>query len=96
LKLVFVLYFQILKNPYPTPLLPAALQGIAKFSHLVSVDFFRDLLKVMKAVMASVGPAHSEEPSSHITPVYHRLLCISTAFELHSGQGERVIFSHPS
>jgi len=87
LKLVFVLYFQILKNPHPTPLLPAALQGIAKFSHLVSVDFFRDLLKAIKVVMTS-GSADSEESPSIATPVYHRLLCISAAFELLSGQGE--------
>jgi hypothetical protein len=43
--------------------------------------------------MTSVGTADSEESSSYITPVYHRLLCISTAFELLSGQGKRVIFS---
>jgi len=89
LKLVFVLYFQILKNPFPTPLLPAALQGIAKFSHLVSIDFFRDLLKAIKAIMTSVGSAAvSGESPSFVTPVCHRLLCISTAFELLSGQGE--------
>ncbi|KAI6097862.1 hypothetical protein F5141DRAFT_1254732 [Pisolithus sp. B1] len=28
LKLLFVLYFRVLKNPHPTPLLPAALRGI--------------------------------------------------------------------
>ncbi|KAI9458484.1 nucleolar complex-associated protein 3 [Russula earlei] len=48
LKLLFVLYFCILKNFAPTPLLPAALQGISKFSHLVSIDFFRDLMSVLK------------------------------------------------
>lgn len=40
--------------------------------------------------MTSVDPAaDSEEHSSYITPIYHRLLCISTAFELLSGQGKR-------
>ena len=46
--------------------------------------------------MTSVDPADSEESSSYITPVYYRLLCISTAFELHSGQGKQAIFSHPT
>ena len=73
--------------------MPAALQGIAKFAHLVSVDFFRDLLKAIKTVMTCIGAADSEEFSSYITPVYHRLLCISTAFELLSGQGKRTILS---
>jgi len=46
LKLLFVLYFRILKNPLPTPLLPGALQGISKYAHLVNIDFFKDLMKV--------------------------------------------------
>ncbi|EIN07402.1 NOC3p-domain-containing protein [Punctularia strigosozonata HHB-11173 SS5] len=52
LKLLFVLYFRILKSPRPTPLLPAALQGIARFAHLVNVDFFKDLLNVLKELVS--------------------------------------------
>jgi nucleolar complex protein 3 len=51
-----VLYFRILKNPVPTALLPAALQGISKYAHLVSIDFFRDLMRVLKDLMTSVAP----------------------------------------
>ncbi|KAI0302257.1 nucleolar complex-associated protein-domain-containing protein [Russula brevipes] len=54
LKLLFVLYFRILKNPTPTPLLPAALQGISKYAHLVSIDFFRDLMRVLKDLVTRV------------------------------------------
>jgi nucleolar complex protein 3 len=54
LKLLFVLYFRILKNPAPTPLLPAALQGISKYAHLVSIDFFRDLMHVLKDLVTRV------------------------------------------
>jgi nucleolar complex protein 3 len=57
LKLLFVLYFRILKNPAPTPLLPAALQGIAKYAHLVSIDCFRDLMHVLKDLMIRVPHA---------------------------------------
>lgn len=49
-----MLYFRILKNPAPTPLLPAALQGISKYAHLVSVDFFRDLMRVLKDLVTRV------------------------------------------
>lgn len=40
LKLIFVIYFRILKFPQSSPLLPVALEGVANFSHLVNVDFF--------------------------------------------------------
>ena len=56
-----MLYFRILKNPAPTPLLPAALQGIAKYAHLVSIDFFRDLMHVLKDLVTRVPhPASGE------------------------------------
>ncbi|KAI6133958.1 hypothetical protein EDD17DRAFT_1815413 [Pisolithus thermaeus] len=47
LKLLFVLYFRVLKNPHPSLLLPVALRGISKFAHLVNVDFFKDLIQVL-------------------------------------------------
>ena len=43
--------------------------------------------------MTYVGSADAEGSLSSATPVYHRLLCISTAFELLSGQGKRTIFT---
>ncbi|OJT15869.1 Nucleolar complex protein 3 -like protein [Trametes pubescens] len=98
LKLLFVLYFSILKNPRPTPLLPAALRGIAKFAHLVNIDFFKDLLQVLKNLMArgaedpadgdADAPAPGPHDASNIATVQHQLLCVVTAFELLSGQGE--------
>ncbi|KAH9934778.1 nucleolar complex-associated protein-domain-containing protein [Fomitopsis serialis] len=86
LKLLFVLYFRILKNPTPTPLLPAALQGISKFSHLVNIDFFRDLLQVLKGIIRGHGRTDHDTPDSR--SAQYELLCIVTAFELLSGQGE--------
>nr|VWO98758.1 Tubulin beta chain (Beta-tubulin) [Ganoderma boninense] len=111
LKLLFVLYFSVLKNPRPTPLLPAALRGISRYAHLVNIDFFKDLLQVLKTLMTQdhegliVGtnpagtkvpsdpsPAHPPAPApndtSNIAAVQHQLLCVMTAFELLSGQGE--------
>ncbi|CAL1704830.1 unnamed protein product [Somion occarium] len=93
LKLLFVLYFRILKNPHPTPLLPAALLGISKFAHLVNIDFFKDLMKVLKELMHRRSDnEEGSNPPGHvprgIKEVQHQLLCIMTAFELLSGQGE--------
>ncbi|KAF8311250.1 NOC3p-domain-containing protein [Clavulina sp. PMI_390] len=99
LKLLFVLYFRILKSPHRTPLLPAALVGISKFAHLVNIDFFKDLLATLRTLITREGTdllseLESDEKEEDIAPVddlevtRHRLLCIVTAFELLTGQGE--------
>ncbi|KIM87032.1 hypothetical protein PILCRDRAFT_815467 [Piloderma croceum F 1598] len=93
LKLLFVLYFRILKNPRPTPLLPAALQGISRFAHLVNIDFFKDLMKVLKDLISREAEDIEEDGTAPTMPrdsrdIQYRLLCIVTAFELLSGQGE--------
>ncbi|KAG8748655.1 hypothetical protein FRC10_000046 [Ceratobasidium sp. 414] len=91
LKLLFVLYFRILKHPKPTPLLPAALEGIARYAHMVNVDFFKDLLQVLRELIER-GIFHEEEDEGELVQesevLRQQLLCISTAFELLSGQGE--------
>ncbi|KAG8217486.1 nucleolar complex-associated protein-domain-containing protein [Butyriboletus roseoflavus] len=93
LKLLFVLYFRILKNPHRTPLLPAALRGLSKYAHLVNIDFFQDLMQVLKNLImreSDVIDSDGKESRSwhQNTDIQHRLLCIVTAFELLSGQGE--------
>jgi nucleolar complex protein 3 len=92
LKLLFALYFRILKMPLAKEdegrpksladkkkmeeLLPAALEGLTRFAHLVNVDFFRDLLDVLRQVSAVCHDSRTQ------------LLCIGTALDLLSGQGE--------
>jgi nucleolar complex protein 3 len=93
LKLLFALYFRILKNPRPTPLLPAVLHGISKFAHLVNIDFFKDLMQVLKDLISqesydASGPTQVLSNDTRI--IHHRLLCIATAFELLSGQGAMI------
>ncbi|WWC91753.1 uncharacterized protein L201_006700 [Kwoniella dendrophila CBS 6074] len=51
LKNLFVLYFSILKSPTRTPLLPSALEGISAYAHFINIDFFRDLLAVLKKII---------------------------------------------
>ncbi|KAJ8594323.1 nucleolar complex-associated protein 3 [Rhizopogon salebrosus TDB-379] len=94
LKLLFVLYFRVLKHPRSTPLLPAALRGISKFAHLINIDFFKDLMQVLKDLILREAPKQdaSDNPEPFgidaTTDIQYRLLCIVTAFELLSGQGE--------
>ncbi|GHJ84066.1 hypothetical protein NliqN6_0468 [Naganishia liquefaciens] len=94
LKNLFVLYFSILKQPKRSPMLPAAMEGIAKFAHLVNIEFFRDLLAVLKKIVR--GEVEDDDDEEEGRPdvvgrgyeVRLRMLGIVTAFELLSGQGE--------
>lgn len=93
--MLFALYFRILKSPTPTLLLPAALSGISQFAHMVNIDFFKDLMQVLKDLIAQ-DTTDPEDTDANLASgtlgdfqnVCHRLLCINTAFELLSGQGQ--------
>lgn len=73
-------------------MLPAAMEGIAKFAHLVNIEFFRDLLAVLKRIVrGEVEDDDDEEGRPDVVgrgyEVRLRMLGIVTAFELLSGQG---------
>ncbi|PVU89726.1 hypothetical protein BB559_004980 [Furculomyces boomerangus] len=51
LKHVFVTYFRILKHQQSPGLYPAVLEGLARFAHLISVDFFPDVLSSLKSII---------------------------------------------
>ncbi|TXT06003.1 hypothetical protein VHUM_03764 [Vanrija humicola] len=90
LKNLFVLYFSILKFPGRSPLLPAGLEGISHFAHLINIDFFRDLLQVLRKIIADTQESEEDDVDivgSH-KRVRVRMLGIVTAFDLLSGQGE--------
>lgn len=70
-------------------LFPLILSDLFRFAHLISVDFFRDLLEAMKQVMNSGNTLDSEEESNiSAADTRRRLLCSITAFQLLSGQGK--------
>ncbi|NXI63352.1 NOC3L protein, partial [Anseranas semipalmata] len=77
LDVVFLTYFRILKKAQKSPLLPAVLEGLAKFAHLINVEFFDDLLIVLHSLIASGGLTYRES-----------LHCILSAFHILSGQGD--------
>ncbi|TPX36912.1 hypothetical protein SmJEL517_g00999 [Synchytrium microbalum] len=89
LKYVFVTYFRILKEAEDSPLLPAVLEGLAKFSHLINIDFFGDLLSILRQISAAQYAAYQ---ASLTTQTHYNasssLHCIIASFRLLSGQGE--------
>lgn len=77
LKFVFVTYFRVLKTVGHSPVLSPVLEGLAKFAHLINVDFFNDLM----------GALHTLLNNKELT-LRETLNCVLTAFKILSGQGE--------
>lgn len=99
LKLVFVLYFNILKERSQNntsnskTLIGATLEGLAKFSHLVNADLFGDLLEVVRELVLERQKRHvvDTETSTETFEIREShtreaLLCVITAFALLLGQ----------
>ncbi|RAL14812.1 nuclear export protein Noc3 [Aspergillus homomorphus CBS 101889] len=96
LKLVFGVYFRILKLRIPT-LMGPVLEGLAKYAHLINQDFFGDLLEALKDLIAHADRDEEEknneeaedddtQPSSTRDAHREALLCTVTAFALLEGQ----------
>lgn len=77
LNIVFLIYFRILKKAQKSVLLPSVLEGLAKFAHLINLEFFDDLLSVLHSLVMSGDLSHKES-----------LHCVLTAFHILSGQGD--------
>ncbi|KAI2658759.1 hypothetical protein H4Q32_016890 [Labeo rohita] len=77
LNIVFLTYFRILKKAQKSILLPSVLEGLAKFAHLINLEFFDDLLAVLYGLITS----------GDLT-VRESLHCILTSFHILSGQGD--------
>ncbi|KAK3095067.1 hypothetical protein FSP39_009879 [Pinctada imbricata] len=73
---VFYTYFRILKGDRKSALLSPVLEGLAKFAHLINIDFFDDLFKVFNELIDSGDLTYRES-----------LHCVQTAFTILSGQG---------
>lgn len=86
LKLVFALYFNILRER-SKDLMSPALEGLAKFAHLINADLFGDLLEVLRELIQErqqrYVDGHYEFKES---TTREALLCVVTAFALLSGQ----------
>ncbi|KAI9168551.1 hypothetical protein H9P43_007924 [Blastocladiella emersonii ATCC 22665] len=77
LEHVFLTYVRVLKTASTSRLVPAALEGLGIFAHLISVDYFQSLWSVFKSLLGD--PALGAES---------KLSIIATANRVMSGQGE--------
>lgn len=77
IKMVFTIYFRILKNDPNSKLLSACLEGLAEFAHVINLEFFSDLIEVLNNLLETGELGYREE-----------LHCIQTIFVILSGQGE--------
>ncbi|XP_074640489.1 nucleolar complex protein 3 homolog [Tubulanus polymorphus] len=73
---VFLAYFRILKKAPRSVLLSTVLEGLAKFAHLINIEFFSDLFNVLNSLIES----------GDLT-LKQMLHCIQTAFIILTGQG---------
>ncbi|KAE8348873.1 nucleolar complex-associated protein-domain-containing protein [Aspergillus coremiiformis] len=95
LKLVFGVYFRILKLRIPN-LMGPVLEGLAKYAHLINQDFFGDLLEALKDLIGHTDRAELEDDESEDEDAEsatasrdsqrEALLCTVTAFALLQGQ----------
>ncbi|XP_071491607.1 nucleolar complex protein 3 homolog [Diadema antillarum] len=76
-QIVFATYFRILKRASHSVMLPSVLEGLAKFAHLINVEFFDDLIHVLHNLVEKGDLKYRES-----------LHCTLTAFHILSGQGE--------
>ncbi|XP_070493392.1 nucleolar complex protein 3 [Chironomus tepperi] len=76
-KLVFTIYFRILKESPKSRILNYTLEGLAKFAHIINIEFFSDLINVLNSLIESADLGYREQ-----------LFCIQTVFAILSGQGE--------
>lgn len=88
LKIVFSLYFQILKDPKDNAMLAVVLDGIAKFAKLINAEFFGDLLVVLREILESWDNEDSLRADRQDTnKLREELVCLNTAFTLLANQG---------
>lgn len=93
LKLVFGVYFRILKARTPA-LMGAVLEGLVKYAHLINQEFFGDLLESLKDLINDAELPEGDEDEDAMEDVTEvprnvtreSLLCVITAFALLQGQ----------
>ena len=87
LKLVFSLYFRVLKETDENAMLSVTLEGIANFARLINADFFGDLLEVLRELLERWDDDTAAAESSHEQRVREELVCLNTVFTLLANQG---------
>lgn len=94
-----MIYFRILKKAPNFKLIPSVLEGLARFAHLINLDFFSDLLKIMHEMIESDVKYFKNIKFTTFEKKFYfhkikrltfrsKLHCIKTIFIVLSGQGE--------
>ncbi|XP_059486396.1 nucleolar complex protein 3 homolog [Neocloeon triangulifer] len=86
-KLVFTIFFRVLKSAPTSALLTATLEGLAKFAHCINVEMYHDLLAVLERLLKDEDGQISTK---------HKLLCVQTVFAILSGHGEFLVIDPTS
>jgi len=76
-KMVFTIYFRILKSFPKSKLMGAVLEGLSKFAHIINIEFFSDLVSVFQDLLLGGSLSYRDT-----------LLATGTVFKILSGQGE--------
>ncbi|CAB3396801.1 unnamed protein product [Caenorhabditis bovis] len=77
MKFAFQAYFSILKRMPNSALLELVLEGLSKFAHLLSIEFFDDIINTMESLVQNQGLRTLDQ-----------LHCINTVFVILSGDGQ--------
>uniref|UniRef100_A0A2Y9D417 NOC3-like protein n=1 Tax=Pediculus humanus subsp. corporis TaxID=121224 RepID=A0A2Y9D417_PEDHC len=78
-KIIFTIYFRILKENSSSKLLKGALEGVAKFAHCINVEFYQDLIIVLDQLIQNENLNYQE-----------RLCCVWTVFTVLYYQGATI------
>jgi len=102
-NLLFAIYFRILKSltdPAESEkftgkafrmVLRPLFSGLAKFGHLMSIEYFQDLLRcIAKLLSDATASGEDDDSSSRKLGKVEVLLCIHTVFAILSGQGDQL------
>lgn len=74
---ICLIYFRIVKGKVGFSLLPAALDGLSRITHLINIDTVQDLMSLLKGILEQTIPA----------PVVVQLQCVHCALRTLSGPG---------
>lgn len=85
LKIVFSLYFRILKETDDDAMLSVVLDGIAKFARLINAEFFGDLLEVLREILEGWDDEDTTK-KARTGRMREELVCLNTAFTLLANQ----------
>ncbi|XP_022912978.2 nucleolar complex protein 3 [Onthophagus taurus] len=76
-KVVFGIYFRILKSSENNKILGMCLEGLAKFSHCINLEYYMDLLNILDSLLKEDWLTYRD-----------RLNCVQTVFTILSNQDD--------